>query len=87
MLVSALLVMKFWQATLLAISAAWSHVSAADNNFGENVVDLTAQKWTLTSPNHPDIKVPATIPSQAHVDLYKAGLITDPYVPDEAAPR
>lgn len=72
--------MRFWQATLLAVSTAWSHVNAAEDNFGDKVIDLTTQKWTLTSPNHPEINIPATIPSQAHVDLYKAGRITDPYV-------
>lgn len=71
--------MRFWQATLLAVSTAWSHVNAAEDNFGDKVIDLTTQKWTLTSPNHPEINIPATIPSQAHVDLYKAGRITDPY--------
>jgi beta-mannosidase len=45
-----------------------------------NVLDLSKQQWTLTSPNFPNISVPGTVPSHAHVDLYAANIISDPYV-------
>ncbi|KAJ7127103.1 family 2 glycoside hydrolase [Mycena epipterygia] len=41
------------------------------------VTDLTGSGWTLRSQNG-SISVPATIPSQQYVDLYKAGVIGDP---------
>lgn len=46
-----------------------------------NVIDLSKQKWTLTSPNFNNISVPGKVPSHAHVDLYAANIIDDPYVP------
>ena len=39
---------------------------------GQQVLDLSAVQWTLTSPNFTNISVPAKIPSQAHLDLYAA---------------
>lgn len=45
-----------------------------------NVFDLSKQQWTLTSPNFPNISVPGKVPSHAHVDLYAANIISDPYV-------
>lgn len=47
---------------------------------GQNVIDLSTQEWTLSSPQHEDISVPGKVPSHAHVDLYAADIITDPYV-------
>jgi beta-mannosidase len=49
-----------------------------------NVLDLSNQQWTLTSPNFPNISVPGKVPSHAHVDLYAANIINDPYVMAEA---
>lgn len=43
------------------------------------VLDLNEAKWTLTSPGNSSIQVPGTVPSQAHLDLYAAGVIPDPY--------
>jgi len=43
------------------------------------VFDLSAVQWTLTSPNNASIEVPGKVPSQAHLDLYAAGVIPDPY--------
>lgn len=47
---------------------------------GKNVIDLSKQEWTLTSPNFNNISVPGKVPSHAHVDLYAANIISDPYV-------
>ncbi|KAJ7030709.1 glycoside hydrolase family 2 protein [Mycena alexandri] len=41
------------------------------------VVDLSTLEWTLVNQNG-SIAVPAGIPSQVHLDLTKAGIITDP---------
>lgn len=48
-----------------------------------NVVDLSTQNWTLASPEH-DMKVPGKVPSHAHVDLYDADAIADPYVKESS---
>ena len=41
-------------------------------------IDLSDQEWTLTSPDN-DESVPGKVPSHAHVDLFNAGVIQDPY--------
>lgn len=56
--------------------AVFAQLAAA----GKNVIDLSKQKWTLTSPNFNNISVPGKVPSHAHVDLYEANIISDPYV-------
>jgi beta-mannosidase len=43
------------------------------------IIDLTEQTWTLASPDN-DVSVRGKVPSHAHVDLYNAGVIEDPYV-------
>jgi beta-mannosidase len=41
----------------------------------QNIIDLGNENWTLTGPN---ITVPGSAPSQAHLDLFAAGVIGDP---------
>jgi beta-mannosidase len=41
------------------------------------VFDLSALDWTLVNQNG-SIAVPASIPSHVHLDLARAGLITEP---------
>ncbi|KAJ7278886.1 family 2 glycoside hydrolase [Mycena rebaudengoi] len=41
------------------------------------VTDLSGSGWTLRSENG-SVSVPATVPSQQYLDLYKAGVIGDP---------
>ncbi|KAJ6574536.1 glycoside hydrolase family 2 protein [Mycena capillaripes] len=41
------------------------------------VLDLSVLDWSLTNQNG-SIAVPATIPSQVHLDLTRAGIITEP---------
>lgn len=43
-----------------------------------NVIDLSSQRWTLSN-SHYNISVPGKVPSHAHLDLYAAGVIGDPY--------
>ena len=43
-----------------------------------NVIDLSGSDWTLE--NRPlNVCVPASVPSQVHLDLYAAQVINDPY--------
>lgn len=44
----------------------------------QNVVDLSQSSWTLQNPDL-NISVPGSLPSQAHLDLYAAQVIGDPY--------
>ncbi|CAL5870672.1 uncharacterized protein PFLUO_LOCUS4912 [Penicillium psychrofluorescens] len=41
----------------------------------QHTIDLSSQQWTLKGPN---VTVPGSVPSQAHLDLYAAGAIGDP---------
>ena len=44
----------------------------------QKVIDLSGDDWTLE--NLPlNISVPGSVPSQAHLDLYAAQVIGDPY--------
>jgi beta-mannosidase len=42
-------------------------------------IDLSTLKWTLSSPTYTNITVPGSVPSQVHLDLYREGVIPDPY--------
>ncbi|KAL8826486.1 MAG: hypothetical protein Q9191_003774 [Dirinaria sp. TL-2023a] len=44
----------------------------------QKVIDLSGNEWTLQNPSL-NISVPASLPSQAHLDLYAAQVIGDPY--------
>ena len=44
----------------------------------QNVIDLSGSEWTLANPPYNNISVPGTVPSQAHLDLYAASIISDP---------
>lgn len=72
------LVMKFSSSllsgSLLAGVLAKTDVIAALSK----VIDLNTDSWTLTSQNG-SIVVPATIPGQVHLDLFRAEKIQDPY--------
>ncbi|KAI9369333.1 glycoside hydrolase superfamily [Aspergillus egyptiacus] len=46
--------------------------------WASHVQDLGEVAWTLSSPAI-NFTVPASLPSQAHLDLLKAGVIDDPY--------
>lgn len=54
----------FW--TLFASTLAVAHV-----------FDLSELQWTLKNQNG-SIVVPGSLPSQAHLDLFEAGIIDDP---------
>ena len=41
------------------------------------IFDLSGLDWTLRNQNG-TIAIPASVPSQAHLDLVKAGIITEP---------
>jgi len=44
----------------------------------QNVIDLSTSQWTLSNPVH-DISIRGSVLSQAHPDLYREGVIPDPY--------
>jgi hypothetical protein len=43
------------------------------------ILNLSTVQWTLSSPQYPNISIPGSAPSQAHLDLYREGVIPDPY--------
>ena len=60
---------------LTAISLGLLHATCT---FSCRVIDLAGSGWTLE--NLPlNISVPGSVPSQAHLDLYAAQVISDPY--------
>src|SRR5437016_5331453 len=44
----------------------------------QNGIDLSTSQWTLSNRVH-DISIPGSVPSQAHLDLYREGVIPGPY--------
>ncbi len=44
---------------------------------GQKIVDLGEIQWSVSNGDNVT-KVPAKFPSQAHLDLYAAGIIDDP---------
>lgn len=60
---------KFLVGSLLTLSLACA-VSGA-------IFDLSGLHWTLKNQNG-TIAIPGSVPSQAHLDLVKAGIITEP---------
>ena len=61
--------------------AVWTALTAllfTASALPQKVIDLSANDWTLE--NLPlNISVPGSVPSQAHLDLYAAQVISDPY--------
>ncbi|KAJ6160683.1 hypothetical protein N7470_004079 [Penicillium chermesinum] len=62
----------YWKTVALA------GLSASSPVLGHNVVDLTGDGWTVSNKGL-NISVPGHLPSHAHLDLYAAGAIDDPY--------
>jgi beta-mannosidase len=44
----------------------------------QKVVDLSTAQWIVSNPVY-NISVPGSVPSQVHLDLYREGIIPDPY--------
>ncbi len=55
----------------ILVAALWPALAVAD------VQSLSGLSWTLKNANG-SIVVPAKVPSQAHLDLLDAGIITEP---------
>jgi beta-mannosidase len=62
-----------------SLSSAMLLGTATSQSYSPNVLDLSTVNWTLSSPQNSSINVPGNVPSQAHLDLFAAGLIPDPY--------
>lgn len=45
----------------------------------QQVFNLSTQQWTLSNDAH-NISVPGRVPSQVHLDLFREGVIPDPYL-------
>ena len=62
----------------MAFSNLLATLSLVVSVLSQKVIDLSASDWTLE--NLPlKISVPGSVPSQAHLDLYAAQVIDDPY--------
>ncbi|KAF4306315.1 Glycoside hydrolase family 2 immunoglobulin-like beta-sandwich [Botryosphaeria dothidea] len=64
--------MPRWPSQAVLSLAALAPVAA------QRVVDLSGPGWTLSNPSL-NVSVPAKLPSQAHLDLFDAQVIGDPY--------
>ena len=61
----------------MATSKVLASLFFAVNVFSQKVIDLSRNDWTLE--NLPlNISVPGSVPSQAHLDLYAAQVVSDP---------
>ncbi|CAG7996571.1 unnamed protein product [Penicillium salamii] len=65
--------MHLWKQILLGALP-----SALPSALGQNVIDLSGDGWTVSS-SALNISVPGHVPSHAHLDLFAAGVIDDPY--------
>ena len=62
----------------MAIPIAVTALFLTPGVLSQNVIDLSGADWTLD--NLPlNISVPGSVPSQVHLDLYAAQVISDPY--------
>ena len=62
----------------MTITIAITALLLTTSVLSQNVIDLSGTDWTLE--NLPlNISVPGSVPSQAHLDLYAAQVISDPY--------
>lgn len=62
----------------MAIPRALTAFLFAANVFSQTLIDLSGSEWTLENLLL-NISVPGSVPSQAHLDLYAAQVIGDPY--------
>ena len=65
------------------MSKAWSFITdvlifLVPVALAQNVVPLSQSSWTVSNPGL-NVSVPGNWPSQAHLDLYAAQVIGDPY--------
>lgn len=44
----------------------------------QKVIDLSTAQWTVSNPVY-NISIPGSVPSQVHLDLFREGVIPDPY--------
>ena len=63
----------------MAILKIFLVLLSASAVISQKVIDLSQSIWTLTNPPCNNISVSGSVPSQAHLDLYAAKVIPDPY--------
>lgn len=61
--------MNLWKQIVLAVFP-----SALPSASGQNVIDLSGDGWTVSN-SALNISIPGRVPSQAHLDLFAAGVI------------
>ena len=62
------------------LNRSWALVgSLFTGSAAQNILDLSSVSWTVSDPGN-NVTVPGRLPSQAHLDLYAANVITDPYL-------
>ena len=64
---------------MLCLTSSATIAALVSSVAAQTVLDLSTVKWTVSDPGN-NVSVPANFPSQAHLDLYAAGVITDPYL-------
>jgi len=64
--------MSLFAALLLSLALSFASNVAATKTY-----DLTKFAWTLRS-GQGNVSIPANVPSVAHMDLFKAGVIEEP---------
>jgi beta-mannosidase len=64
-------VLNYFQRPLMALMTS--------SIMAQSVIDLSTKQWTVSSPVY-NISVPGRVPSQVHLDLFREGMIPDPYV-------
>jgi beta-mannosidase len=61
-------------------SGTLSTAALLTSSSAAKVFDLSEANWTLTRPGNESFSgIEGKVPSQAHLDLYAAGVIPDPY--------
>lgn len=72
--------MMAYQSSLLSVVQILLLLLLASVGVTQKTINLSGSEWTLQ--NLPlNISVPGSVPSQAHLDLYAAQVIGDPYEP------
>lgn len=65
------------QLSTLSTAALLGNVASLSGD--ATILDLSTIPWVLSSPQYPNISVPGSVPSHAHLDLFREGVIPDPY--------
>lgn len=62
---------------MLSLSSVFTASYLAASVTAQSVLDLSTFSWTVSNPSG-NISIPASFPSQVHLDLYEQGVIPYP---------